>query len=397
MTFDPKPWRADTPAASAGRIHLNNAGAALMPRPVLDAVQDHLKREAQLGGYEAADAARADIEQTYDDVARLINARARNIAVVENSTVAFAQALATFDFVKGDVILTSRNDYVSNQLTFLSLAKRLNVEIVRAADQPEGGVDPDSVRHLISERRPKLVAITWVPTNSGLIQPVREIGRICAEAEVPYLIDACQAVGQLPVDVAMLQCDFLAATARKFLRGPRGIGFLYVSDRVLDRGSAPLYIDMRGASWTDPDVYRMVDSARRYENWEFAYALHLGLGAAARYASTVGIADAGAYAAHLASHARAQLQNLSGARVLDRGRCLAAIATVTFDQHEAPAIVERLREQAINTSATFRECAVLDMDDKAARDALRISPHYYNTVREIDTLVSALEEFSAAD
>jgi selenocysteine lyase/cysteine desulfurase len=394
MTFDPKPWRADTPAASAGRIHLNNAGAALMPRPVLDTVQDHLKREAQLGGYEAADAARADIEQTYDDVAHLINAQPRNIAVVENSTVAFAQALTTFDFTPGDVILTSRNDYVSNQLAYLSLAHRLGVEIVRATDLPEGGVDPDSIRQLIASRRPRLVAITWVPTNSGLIQPVSEIGRICGEAAVPYLIDACQAIGQIPIDVATLHCDFLAATARKFLRGPRGVGFLYVSDRVLDGGGAPLYIDMRGAHWTDPDAFRLVDNARRYENWEFAYALHLGLGAAARYAGTVGIGDAGAYAAELAKHLRAQLQNLAGARVLDRGPCLAAIATVTFDGHEAPAIVERLRDQAINTSATFRECAVLDMDDKAARDALRISPHYYNTIREIDTLVSALEEFA---
>ena len=397
MPFDPKPWRADTPAASAGRIHLNNAGAALMPRPVLDAVQDHLEREAQLGGYEAADAARAEIEQTYDDVARLIHARPRNIAVVENSTVAFAQALTTFDFGAGDVIVTSRNDYVSNQLAYLSLARRLNVEIVRAADLPEGGIDPESIKQLIQNRRPRLVAITWVPSNSGLIQPVSEIGRICAEAGVPYLIDACQAAGQIPIDVAELHCDFLAATARKFLRGPRGVGFLYVSDRVLDRGAAPLYIDLRGAHWTAANEYELVDNARRYENWEFAYALHLGLGAAARYARTVGIAEAGAYAAELASHARAQLQNLRGARVLDHGRRLAAIVSVTFDPYAASAIVERLREQAINTSATFREGAILDMDGKAARDALRISPHYYNTVREIDTLVSALEEFAAPE
>jgi selenocysteine lyase/cysteine desulfurase len=395
MAFDPKPWQADTPAASAGRIHLNNAGAALMPRPVLDAVQQHLLREAQLGGYEAADAVRADIDSTYDDVARLINARPRNIAVVENSTVAYSQALATFDFAPGDVILTTRNDYVSNQLAFLSLARRLRVDIVRAADLPEGGVDADHVRVLIRERPPRLVAVTWVPTNSGLVQPVQEIGRICADAGVPYLVDACQAVGQIPVDVATLHCDFLAATARKFLRGPRGVGFLYVSDRILERGGAPLFIDMRGAHWTDANAYRLADSARRYENWEFAFALHLGLGAAARYASRVGVAEAGAYAANLAQQARTQLQQLPGARILDRGRGLAAIATVTFDAHEATTIVERLREQAINTSATLRGSAVLDMDDKAARDALRISPHYYNTAREIETLVSALEEFAS--
>jgi selenocysteine lyase/cysteine desulfurase len=396
MSFDPTPWRRDTPAASAGRIHLNNAGASLMPLPVIDAVADHLKLETQLGGYEAADAARSDIAAAYDDVGRLIAAPARNIAIVENATVAFAQALSSFDFRAGDVILTTRNDYISNQLMYLSLARRLGVDVVRADDLPEGGVDPDAVDSLIRDRRPKLVAVTWVPTSSGLVQDVAAIGRLCAAADVPFLVDACQAVGQIEIDVGAIRCDFLAATGRKFLRGPRGSGFLFVSDRMLAGGGAPLWLDMRGARWTGADDFELFDGARRFENWEFAYGLVLGLGAAARYALDVGVADAGAWAAALAEHARQRLRELPGARVLDRGPHLCAITTVEFAGHDPRDIVLRLREQAINTSATLREWAVMDMDDKQAAGAVRISPHYFNDRRDIDTLVFALEEFAAA-
>ena len=393
MAFDPIRWKNDTPAACGGRIHLNNAGAALMPQPVFEAIQAHLRLELELGGYEAGDAADAQIAATYDSVARLLNANARNVAVVENATVAFAQALSSFPFEHGDTLLTTRNDYISNQLMYLSLAERHGVHIVRAEDAPEGGVDPQSMRELIRTHRPKLVALTWVPTNSGLVQPAQEIGALCATENVPYLLDACQAVGQLAVDVQQLRCDFLAATARKFLRGPRGVGFLYVSDRMLEGGSRPLYIDMRGADWIDDDRYVVRPDARRFENWEFAYALLLGLGAAARYAERVGIDDAGRYAAGLAARVREKLGALQGVHVLDRGPALCAIATVEIPNVAATTIVARLREQAINTSATFREWAIIDMKQKGARTAVRISPHYYNTQREVDIAVAALEEF----
>lgn len=393
MSFDPARCREDTPAARAGRIHLNNAGAGLMPVPVIDAIHGHLKREIAMGGYEAADAAEADIGQAYRDVARLIGAEARTIAVVENATVAFAQALSAIAFEPGDILLTTRNDYISNQLMYLSLAERHGVRIVRAEDAPEGGVDPQSIRDHIARERPRLVAVTWVPTNSGLVQPVADIGALCAEADVPYLVDACQAVGQLPVDTAALRCDFLSATARKFLRGPRGVGFLHVSERLLQAGVRPLYIDMRGADWVDDDRFELRPDARRFENWEFAYALVLGMGAAARYALDVGIADAGRYAIELAARLRDTLAGMDGVRVLDRGPELCAIVTAEIGDVPADTVVARLREQAINTSATFREWAQLDMKDKGARTAVRFSPHYYNTTRDVDVAAEALYEF----
>ena len=381
-------WRRDTPGCR-DRIHLNNAGAGLMPRPVLDAITDHLTREAAIGGYEAADEAEPRVRETYALVARLVGAAPRNIALVENATVAFSQALSAFDFRPGDRIVTTRTDYPSNQLMYLSLAQRAGVETVRADDLPEGGVDPESVRRLARDPRTRLVALSWVPTNSGLVQDAGAVGQVCAELSVPYLVDACQTVGQMAVDVTALRCDFLAATGRKFLRGPRGIGFLYVSDRLLERGVFPLFLDMRGADWIDPDAFRLADSARRFENWEFAYALILGLGAAARYALAAG--EPGHERAwRLAARLRERLDAVPEGRVLDRGRERCAIVTLDVRGHDAGDLELRLRERGVNTSSADRQSGVLDMDAKRAATVLRFSPHYYNTEDELDTAVATL-------
>ncbi len=363
-----------------------------MPRPVLEAVLSHLRREAEYGGYESADGAAGAVRAAYGEIARLIGAHARNVAVVENATVAFSQALSAFDFLPGDVIVTTRNDYISNQLMYLSLGRRRRVQVLRAADLPQGGVDPESVRELVTHPQCRLVAVTWVPTNSGLIQPAEAVGEICDKAGVPYLIDACQAVGQIPIDVRRLRCDFLSATARKFLRGPRGIGFLYVSDRALTRGLCPIYIDMRGATWVGADRYELADDARRFENWEFAYSLVLGMGEAARYACSVGVERGGQRARELAAYVREKVRTLPGFRLLDRGTQLCAIATVEMAGWDAGEVVCRLRKRGINTSASLRGYAVIDMDEKKAASALRISPHYYNTHEEMDMLVEALDE-----
>jgi selenocysteine lyase/cysteine desulfurase len=394
MDDDVRRWRDETPGC-AHRVHLDNAGAGLMPQAVLDAMTEHLHREANFGAYQSADDAAGAVHDAYAHVAALIGARPRNVAVVENATVAFFQALAALDFDSGDVIVTTRNDYISNQIAYLALARRRGVEVVRAADLGSGGVDPQSVRELLRHPRARLLAVTWVPTNSGLTQPVEALGEIAEAAGVPYLVDACQAVGQLPVDVGRIRCDFLSATARKFLRGPRGIGFLYASDRALDRGDCPLYIDMRGAEWVTPDTYQVVPDARRFENWEFAYSLVLGLGEAARYALSVGIERGGARARELAATIRKRVDGMPGFRVLDRGAELAAIVTVEVAGRNAAEIVTLLQKRNINCTATFRKWALIDMEDKQVQSAVRVSPHYYNTEEEVTAVIDALRE--AAD
>lgn len=384
-------WRADTPGCDR-LVHLNNAGAALVPLPVHEAIAAHLRLEQDVGGYEAAEGQKGAIRQAYHSLASLLGTDARNLALVQNSTVAFAQALSAFDLGPDDLVITSQSDYASNQIMYLSLAKRRGVEFVRAPDTAEGGVDPEAIRRLIARRRPTLVALTWIPTNSGLVQPIEAVGEICRDSDVPFLVDACQAVGQMPIDLGSLNCDYLAGTGRKFLRGPRGVGFLYVSDRALERGAHPLLVDMHGADWTDPDSFALAPDARRFETWEFAFALVLGLGAAARYAVEVGAETARERAWGLAAYVRGRLSELPGVRVLDRGPMLSAIATAAIDGRDTTEIKLALRSRGINTSSPHREDAVIDMDSKGTASALRISPHYYNTEEEIDTAVEALAE-----
>jgi selenocysteine lyase/cysteine desulfurase len=388
-------WRADTPG-TAHRNHLNNAGAALMPRPVIDAITGHIDLEATIGGYEAADARATQIAAGYDTLGRLVGAGARNIAVVANATAGFVQALSSFDFAPGDVIVTSRCDYISNQIQYLSLQARLGVDVVHADDLPEGGVDPDAVRRAfqqIGAHKCRLVAISWIPTNSGLVQDVEAVGRVCEEAGVPYLVDACQAVGQIPIDVERLRCDYLSATARKFLRGPRGVGFMFASDRALARGDHPLFVDMRGARWVAADRYELDPTARRYEDWEFPYALVLGQSAAAQYALDVGVDVAGARAWSLAARLRAGLEAIPRMRVQDRGAVRCAIVTASIDGGDARTLVRHLADHQINTVSTLREFAQLDFADKGVDTAVRYSPHYYNTEDEVDAAIDATAYF----
>lgn len=389
--MDVERLREETPGCR-NRAHLNNAGAALMPQPVLKAIRDHLDLEAQIGGYEAARERRADIEAAYVAVAALVGAQRHNIAFVQNSTVAFMQALSSIPFERGDTILTTRNDYVSNQVQYLSLAKRFGVRVERAPDLPEGGVDPAAMGDRIRALRPRLVAATWVPTNSGLVQPVAVIGAACREAGVPFLLDACQAVGQMPVDVEALGCDFMSATARKFLRGPRGVGFLYVSDRALAAGYEPLFPDLAGTEWTAPNEYRAVPGAKRFETWEIPWALVLGTGAAAEYAQKLGLAPIRNRARALAARLRRGAASLPGVRMLDAGRELCAIVTFTIPGETPDRIQATLRRRGVNFSLSIRAYAVLDMDDKGAAWAVRLSPHYYNTEEEVDLALEATAE-----
>jgi selenocysteine lyase/cysteine desulfurase len=381
-------WRADTPGCEHV-IHLNNAGASLMPEPVVRAIREHIELESVAGGYESEDRKAAAIAETYDLLARFLHCQARNIAITANATAGFVQALSAFDFAPGDAIVTSRCDYTSNQIQYLSLAKGRGVEIRHADDLPEGGVDADSVRKLIRKGRCKLVAVSWIPTNSGLVQDVQSVSDVCKAEGAPLLIDACQAVGQVPIDLGKLKCDYLTATARKFLRGPRGLGFMYVSDRALARGDYPLYIDMRGAEWIATDRFTPVATAQRFEDWEFPQALVLGLAEAVRYALHIGIKVAQQRSFALAAYVRERLR-AEGLRVLDRGQEQCAIVTVALPKAEATMMA--LRERGINVTRTLRWYGIYDMDEKGVPDALRISPHYYNSPGEIDAFMGALGE-----
>jgi selenocysteine lyase/cysteine desulfurase len=385
--------RSETPGFAFG-THLNHAGASLPPQAVHDAVAAHLQAELELGGYEAEDARASEIAGAYRAVEGLIGATQGSVAFVENATVAYSQALSSVAFQPGDVLLCTRHDYVSNQLMALSLAQRFGVEVVRAPDAPEGGVDTQAMLELLRRRQPRLVTMTQIPTNSGLVQDPTPVAQAAREAGIPFLLDACQSVGQMPLDVEALGVTFLAATARKFLRGPRGVGFLWIDPEALGAGALPLYPDLRGAEWTGAQGFRPAPDARRFENWEFSWALVLGMGAAAKVAMDTGIEAIQGRSWGLAAQLRQGLAALDGVEVLDRGPTLSAIVTAQVQRWHPEALVEALRKRGIRTSSLGLSSAVLDFGDRGIAGALRLSPHALSTEGELELAVEALRELT---
>lgn len=390
-------FRNDTKGAQ-NVIHLNNAGAGLMPGVVTHAQLDHIRLEEEMGGYEAA-AYRTDaIQEFYNQAALLLNCKASNIAFTASATDSYTRALSSIPFKQGDIILTDKDDFVSNQIQFISLQKRLGVKIVHINNSAAGGVDLNDLEEKLKHLQPRLMAITHIPTNSGLVQPVQEIARIYDDYlqshsdKTWYILDACQSVGQMKLDIRELKCDFLSVTARKFLRGPRGTGMLYIADKALEAGLEPLFIDMRGAEWTEKGTYRQQPTAQRFEDWEFAYSTVLGTSAAISYCRKIGEERIWGQVKLLSDTLRAQLNDFNRVTVLDRGPELAGLVTFTVKGANPAFIVTELLKRKINVVPSYRAFGLIDFDEKGVDWAIRASPHYYNTLNELEEFTAALKE-----
>jgi selenocysteine lyase/cysteine desulfurase len=381
--------RADTPGV-AHVAHFNNAGSALPPRQVLDAVVDHLRREAEIGGYEAAAEAEDHWEHTYDSLAQLIGARRDEIAVIENATRAWDMAFYAFPFRPGDRILTGHAEYASNWIAIKQVADRTGAIVEVVPDDEHGQIDIAALERMLDDRV-KLVSLVHVPTQSGLVNPAAEVGRLTRAAGVPLLLDACQSVGQLPLDVDAIGCDVLSGTGRKFLRGPRATGFLYVRRELIEQLDPPL-LDMRAADWHADGSYRIRGDARRFENWETYYAGKIGLGAAVDYALEIGVDNAWERIQALASRLRAQLTEIPGVALVDRGAVLGATVTFTVADVAAADVQRQLAAERINVSVMDAASAQLDYGVRGIAETVRSSVHYYNTDDEIDLLVDAVRQ-----
>ena len=391
MAIDVGQVRADTPGCEHV-VHLNNAGSALPPRQVTDAVVDHLRLEERAGGYEAAAAAAGRTEHTYDALAELVGADRDEIAVVENATRAWDMAFYSLSWKPGDRILTSRAEYASNAIAFLQTARRYGVRVDVVPDDETGALSVEALRDMIDDRV-RLIAVTHVPTQGGLVNPAAEIGAVARQAGVTYLLDACQSVGQMRVDVREIGCDLLSATGRKFLRGPRGTGFLYCSRRVLDRLEPP-FLDLHAATWTSADTYEVRGDARRFENWEGHVAGKIGLGVAADYALGLGLDAVEERVTGLAEALRERLAALPGVTVHDRGARRCGIVTFTVDGHDSRDVAADLSAAAINVSVSAATSARWDFEARGLPSLVRASVHYYNTEDELDRLCAVVSASS---
>lgn len=379
--------RRETPGCETV-LHLNNAGASLMPDCVVEAVANHLRLEAEIGGYEAAERAERPLSRAYDAIAGLIGAERDEIALTENGTRAWDMLFYAQPFAPGDRILTGVSEYGSNYLAFLQVARRAGVQIEVIPNDESGQLSIAALEAAIDDRV-KLISLTHVPTNGGLVNPAAAVGRVARAAGIPYLLDAVQSVGQMPIDVRAIGCDMLTATGRKFLRGPRGTGFLYVRRELAERLEPP-FIDQGSAMWLAPEEYQLRAGAGRFESWEGNIAGRIGLCVAVEYARTWGLDLIAARVRGLAGRLRAMLGELRGVTVRDLGQDRCAIVTFTVDGADLDDVREQLREQGINISVSRAHQTRLDMDARGFTALLRASVHYYNTDAELARFCAAI-------
>ena len=387
MTIDVERARSETPGC-AHVVHLDNAGSSLPPKPVLDMVIGHLELEGRVGGYEAHARNEEAVERFYGATAELLGALPEEIAFCSSATRAWDMAFYAFRFEAGDRILTSVADYISNYIAYIQIGSRTGAEIVTVPNDEHGQVSVEALRDLVDERV-KLVAITHVPTNSGLVNPVSEIGAVAREAAIPYLVDACQSAGQMPLDVDALGCDALSATGRKFLRGPRGTGFLYVRSSLLERLEPPL-LDMRAADWVAPDRYQLRPDGRRFEEWEQDYAGKVGLARAIDYALEWGIEAIWERVSALGERLRTLLGEVEGVTIHDPGAVRCGIVTFAVAGVSAAQIKEALTRERINVTVAETSSAVIDALDRQLPDLVRASVHYFNTDDELERAVECV-------
>lgn len=379
--------RADTPGCDQV-LHFNNAGASLMPTPVYDAVVGHLTLERERGGYEAAEQAQPGLRRFYDALARLLRVRPEEIAYVENATRAWDMAFYALPLRAGDRIITHASEYASNVLAYLHLATRRGIEIDIAPSDGTGQIDVDAAHRLITSKT-KVIAITHVPTQGGLVNPAEEVGRLARAHDLIYVLDACQSIGQIDVDVSSIGCHILSGTGRKFLRGPRGTGFLFVSGNLVDRLDPP-FIDLHAATWTGERSYRLASGARRFETWESYVAGRIGLATAVDYALTIGLSAIEDRVTRLAERLRQHLSELGGVHVHDQGERRCAIVTFVKDGEDPSDLAKRLAAQRINISVSACQSARLDLSARGLPALARASLHYFNTDREIDAFCRAV-------
>jgi cysteine desulfurase/selenocysteine lyase len=384
--------RAET-AGCEQSAFFNNAGASLQPRAVVARVIEHLRLEERVGGYEAADLVAPELARLYDSVARLLGCAPEEVALQENATRAWEMAFYSLRFAPGDRIVTAANEYASNYIAFLQVARRTGAEICVVESDQAGEVDLEALQGLLDDRV-KLIALTHVPTNGGLVQPAARVGELARRADIPFLLDACQSVGQMHMDVNVLGCDMLCATGRKYLRGPRGTGFLYVRSAMLAQMEPPL-LDLRAANWVEKGKFEVRGDAKKFETWESAAALRLGLGVAIEYALALGLKRIERRVQDLAALLRERLGQVDGVTVRDLGRVRCGIVTFTYERHPAGEVMQWLEAGGIAVRTIVRSSTRIDMEQRGLDELVRASVHYYNTEAEVERLCEVLRAMSA--
>lgn len=385
--------RAET-RGTAEKIHFNNAGASLPPDVVVDTVINYLQEEALQGGYEVEAKYHPQLESVYPLIARLINAGIDEVATVENASVAWGIAFNGIHFKTGDEVITSEMEYVTNLIGFLNAQKNYGIEIKVIPNDGQGNFSLSALEQAISPKT-KLIAITHIASTAGGMTPIVEIGKIAREHQLLYLVDACQSAGQVPIDVKEIGCDMLAVTGRKYLRAPRGTGFLYIRKEIQGQLRS-FFMDGFSAPAVNETGFKTRDDARRFELYEKNRALSLGLGKAIEYALNIGVDRIWQRVQHLAAELRRELRTIKGITVHDLGDQQCGIVTFSVQGVDSLSVRNQLKAKNINVSIAKAISAVFYMNKNQLSIIVRASVHYYNTEQEIKLLCNELKTILAS-
>lgn len=375
---------------SSQLIHFNNAGASLPPDVVVDTVVDYLKEEALAGGYETEAKYSDQINGVYDKIAQLINADREEVAIFENASAAWGTAFKGLTFNDGDEIITSEMEYVTNLIGLVDMQKQNDIKVKVIPNDDLGNFSISELQKAISPKT-KLIAVTHVSSSGGSILPVEEIGEIAEKNGIFYLVDACQSAGQMPLDVKKIKCDILSATGRKYLRAPRGTGFLFVKRSSQDK-LKPILLDFFGAANVSLSGYTLRQDARRFELYEKNRALTLGLGKAVEYALNIGLEKIWHRIQYLGNLIRHELEKIEGITVRDNGKEKSGIVTFSVEGIESITIKAKLAELGINVSVGGAQATPIYMEKHQLQTVVRASVHYYNTEDEIKLMSRKLSD-----
>lgn len=371
-----------------GLIHFNNAGASLPPDVVVDTVIDYLREEAVAGGYETEAKYLDQINGVYDKIAQLINADSDEVALFENASSAWGTAFKGLSFESGDEIITSEMEYVTNLIGLVDLQNENGIQIKVIPNDEQGNFSIAELEKAITTKT-KLIAVTHISSSGGSVLPVEEIGVLAEKHGILYLLDACQSVGQIPLDVKKIKCDMLSVTGRKYMRAPRGTGFLFVKRATQDK-IKPVLLDFLGAGNVSLSGYTLRRDARRFELYEKNRALTLGLGKAVEYALNIGMDRIWHRIEHLAGVLRTELADIPGVIVRDLGGKRSGIVTFSVKDMESSDVKVKLAAAGINVSVGGAQATPIYMDKNKLSTVVRASVHYYNTEEEIKSMCREL-------
>ena len=381
--------RSDTPGCKT-KIHFNNAGSSLNPRCVTSAVINYLDREQVIGSYEAAEESKNLVDNFYTNFSDLLNCDKSEISFIENSTRAWELAIHSINWTTGDQIITGENEYGSNYLGLLHLARQKSLGIVTIPNGDDGLISLNHLEQSINTRT-KLIALTHIASQRGDIQPAASVGAIARKHSVLFLLDACQSVGQLNLDTQAINCDFLCGSGRKYLRGPRGTGFLFAKSKTL-KILEPIFLDLHSATWNDLESYEFVKNAKMFECWERNVGAMIGLATAVNYLSNLGTDAVENRIKQLSSSLTAGLSEFKDVTLLEKSIFHSGIITFTKSSVDATDLKDKLKKVNINISVCKQKNARLDLGKECTGDVNRASLHYYNTEQEITRFLQELKK-----